>query len=312
MGFTAEAAKRERVRLEPARHGGRARAPGSRGGGKVSHLSTDVGSGGRQAAQRWAGAVMAVRRLWWRVPGAGRISRWLRPAGRLDPDSVAYSDAMRFFERSRPSYEAMAELIAGQVDPHGVIIDVGSNIGYFSRILMERIRFDGQAHLFEPVPRLADLCRRTFADRAFRVTVHPFALGDEDAELDIYMASDGNIGWNTIIAAKAQEGMKRLRVPIRRFDALGLPSPAFVKIDVEGAEHRVLRGMLPSLQAAPRLPLILCEVGWGRSHPEWLQLVAVFRELEALGYLVQDLTGRSVDIGLLETTQDVILVPPVA
>lgn len=254
-------------------------------------------------------------RLWM----AGRIypgempqpRRPRRPAGpKLSASDVDHERAYAWFENRRATYDKLAAASAPYVDPDGVFFDVGGNIGYFTKVLAETVDFRGTVHLFEPVPNLAELCAITLKDAPYDVHVHQFGLGEQDASVDIFIGADGNLGWNTMVAEKARAGMTAVKIDIRAFADLEIESiPTFVKIDVEGAEHRVIDGMLASLRSWPAKPTILCEIGWGRNHPQWAEELAVFAELESLGYRTVDLDGDPVVLADLDKTSDVIFLP---
>lgn len=99
-------------------------------------------------------------------------------------------------------------------------------------------------------------------------------------------------------------------IAVARFDGLAITDvPDLVKIDVEGAEYRVLDGMLPSIALWSPLPVILCEIGWGSGHPEWPRELAAFDALRALGYETTLVNGDAVDVRDLRSTTDVLFIP---
>lgn len=232
-----------------------------------------------------------------------------------DPMTVTHADAMTWFERRRDEYERLVSAVAPYIDVDGALFDIGANIGYFSLLLTERTGFRGTVYLFEPVPHLAALCKQTFAKAtSYRPEVLGFGLSDRNDAVECMIAGNGNIGWNTLITAGADADMQKIRVPVKTFDTTGITvTPTFIKIDVEGAEYKVLAGMATSLRNwAPR-PTILCEVGWGRIHPDWSAELAAFDDLARLGYRFTDLDGNSIIIADLECTTDVLCLPtPVA
>jgi FkbM family methyltransferase len=262
-------------------------------------------------------------RLW----SAGRIypgtmpePRRPRPAARrtpVQPDTVRatasdvdHAAALAWFENRRPVYERLAAAVAPYVDPSGVFYDIGGNIGYFTKVLAEKTDFRGTVHLFEPVPNLAKLCAITLADVPYTAHIHEYGLSDADATLDLYISNDGNLGWNTMVAEQASAGMARTQIQVREFAAAQIGDVAsFIKIDVEGAEHRVLAGLTPALATWPVKPVILCEIGWGTRHPDWDEELAAFGDLAAIGYRVVDLDGQPVDITSLTKTSDVLFLP---
>ena len=229
----------------------------------------------------------------------------------LHATSVSLAQAMGWFDAKRGDYERLVAAAVPHVVPDGVIFDIGANIGYFSRLLAERSGFRGSLHLFEPLPHLASLCRETFAaTTGYHATVHEFALSDRDGEDEFLVAGNGNLGWNTLILESATDDMASVTVPVRTFDAAGIAArPCFIKIDVEGAEYRVLRGMAGSLARWTPKPVILCEVGWGRNHPQFEAEVAVFDDLRAFGYTFRNLDGVEIRVRDLAETTDILCLP---
>lgn len=226
-------------------------------------------------------------------------------------EEVDYETALAFFKKKESQYEDITDFLKDRVNPDDTVLDVGANIGYFSAILFEKINFNGEAHLFEPVPNLADACRKTFRSKPWRVHIHPFALGDKDGRVNIFTAADGNIGWNTLEIEKISKDMKPLEIEIRRFYFPEIINVGLVKIDVEGAEYKVLRGMIGSFKNYKKLPLLVVEVGWGKnSHPHWDQEIAVFKEFLELGYKTVDVTNNEIDVTRIVSTTDVVFLPP--
>jgi FkbM family methyltransferase len=224
--------------------------------------------------------------------------------------TVTHEAAMEWFGRRQGEYERLISAVQPYIRPDGVIFDVGANVGYFTDLLTRRTAFRGSAFLFEPVRHLAELCRQTCRDAPFEVTVLDYGLSDRETEKDIFIAGDGNIGWNTLITDKATPDMTPLRIQLRPFDGCGIDAtPTFIKIDVEGAEHQVLKGMLGSFRTWQPLPVVLCEVAWGQSHPNWSEEVRMFEELKALGYSFHDLDGARLDEKKLDGTTDVLFLP---
>jgi hypothetical protein len=56
-------------------------------------------------------------------------------------------------------------------------------------------------------------------------------------------------------------------------------------------------------------PVILCEVGWGTSHPNWDEELEVFGELRKMGYSICDLDGVEIDEKSISSTTDVLMIP---
>lgn len=242
------------------------------------------------------------------APGADRPVAPAAP--RANAANVRFAQATRFFEQRHANYEALADAIKPHLPPDGVLFDIGANIGYFSMVVGDRTGFRGAAHLFEPIPHLAQFCFRSLTDVDFTVAVHQYGLSDADGEVDIFIDTSGNFGWNTMIGERAKN-MTPQRILVRRFDGIGLTVvPSVIKIDVEGAEYLVLRGLLPSIRSWAKRPPILCEIGWGATgHPAWKEELAVFGELLELGYRATTLEGEPVVLEEVSKTCDVMFLP---
>ena len=224
--------------------------------------------------------------------------------------SVSHKEAMKWFEHRKAGYEELISAITPYVKQDSVIFDIGANVGYFSYLLAEKIDFEGSLYLFEPLPNLANLCEETFQGAPYEAKVFNYGLSDEDSEQDIFVASNGNLGWNTLVQSKASDDMEKIRIKLKQFEKCELDAvPTFIKIDVEGAEYLVLRGMLDSLRKWAPLPVILCEVGWGSSHPKWDEELEVFRQLKEIGYTICDLNGQEMDEKSITSTTDILLIP---
>lgn len=232
------------------------------------------------------------------------------PGPRSTASDVAHAEAFAWFETRRAMYDRLASAVAPYVEKNGVFFDVGGNIGYFTHVLAEHTGFTGTVHLFEPIGNLARLCAITLADAPFTAEIHEYGLSNEDATIDIFVGGDGNLGWNTMVADKANPNMRSSRIQVRAFSGTGITDvPSFIKIDVEGAEHRVFAGMIESLASWPVKPVILCEIGWGVSHPQWSEELVAFGDLAAIGYRTVDLDGEPLDVTALTKTTDVLFLP---
>lgn len=245
------------------------------------------------------------------VLGKLRNKLYNRLESRHTPVDVTHAQALRWFQRREAEYRKLVAAVAPHVDREGTIFDIGANIGYFSLLLTRKVGFRGKVYLFEPVPNLAGLCRQTFAGTSqHQAEVCQYGLSDQDGEVELFVAANGNIGWNTLISDSATEDMERLSITVRTFDGCGISErPSFMKIDVEGAEYKVLGGMQEALRAWNPKPVILCEIGWGSNHPDWDAELTVFAGLKDMGYRFTGIDGSLVQLADLDQTTDIICLP---
>jgi FkbM family methyltransferase len=134
------------------------------------------------------------------------------------------------------------------------VLDVGANVGttalFFARCVPR-----GAVHAFEPSAEMRTALARNLALSGIdNVTVHPFGLADAPSRGTLQVAHAGNPG-SAFFTAGDSDGAVEVRV----LDALdAVPAPAFVKIDVEGFELRVLRGGERTLAA--HRPALVVEI----------------------------------------------------
>lgn len=135
----------------------------------------------------------------------------------------------------------------------GVFYDVGANIGFLTLLGCSR---GAEVHAFEPLEENLQQLRRNTDANGYQAHIHPIALSDSTGTAT--MAADGPLG-------RAHLGAGEITVDTRRLDDLGLPAPNVVKIDVEGAESRVLDGMRETL--AQHRPVLIIEIHDGQERP---------------------------------------------
>ncbi|HVO17937.1 MAG TPA: FkbM family methyltransferase [Anaeromyxobacter sp.] len=136
----------------------------------------------------------------------------------------------------------------------GVVFDVGASDGSWSELALTTWP-GARAVCFEPLVERRPALDQLSAKYPGRVQIQPVGLGDEDQELSLGVTDSL---WDSSFA---YPGTQARRVPVRRLDTLlaggDIPSPEFVKIDVQGFERRVLRGG-PVAFASAQLVLMEC------------------------------------------------------
>ncbi|MEQ1515793.1 MAG: FkbM family methyltransferase [Usitatibacteraceae bacterium] len=148
------------------------------------------------------------------------------------------------------------------------------------------------------------------------VTIRRCGLGEVDRSLDFYVPSAGGEQFleeattrldyfdKPWVAEKfnARGGLSlsKINVDVSRGDSLKLPRPDFIKIDVEGAEHDVLRGL--EVTIASSLPTLIVE------NSDWQNVTAF---LSKYGYTMwkyrHDIKGIEPFEGVSTNT---IYIPP--
>lgn len=192
------------------------------------------------------------------------------------------------------------------VGPGDVCIDIGANLGYYSRPLARLTGPSGRVYAVEPMPPMLAVLRRNLAGCP-NVEILPYALGEESHT--IRMANDsartaGYLGTGrNFVSDGASRADVEFTAEMRRgselFSALGRVD--FIKCDIEGYELHVMREMRPLL--ARFCPVVLIETG-GANRPE---IIRLFGELGYAGYTLD--RGREVPLGPASPEKDIIFRP---
>jgi FkbM family methyltransferase len=138
--------------------------------------------------------------------------------------------------------------------------DVGANIGHHSLFMAPRV---DRVFAFEPFETVrAKIHEKIERNRLTNVTVFPVGFGDADAELDFFEPKGANGGAGTFMAGPGAPSRNVRKLSVRRGDDFcegrGLPPLDLLKMDVEGFEIRVLRGLKERIRQDR--PVILMEV----------------------------------------------------
>jgi FkbM family methyltransferase len=158
--------------------------------------------------------------------------------------------------------ERLVALLEELLDPGSDCLDVGAHEG---AVLGEIVRIAprGRHVAWEPLPAFARRLREEFPS----VEVRETALSDRAGDREFAHVVE-EPGWSGFVARPVPGGgpVERITVRCERLDE-GLPedvAPAFVKIDVEGAEEEVLRGAAETLRR--HRPVLAFEHGLGSAN----------------------------------------------
>jgi FkbM family methyltransferase len=151
-----------------------------------------------------------------------------------------------------------------------VVLDVGAHQGLYTLIASKTVGPAGRVFSFEPSPREQEALHwNLIVNRCKNVSIQALALGDEEEQVDLYVASDKHSGLNTLRPSDTSSPTTQVKVRVRRLDDwlrdAGVDVVDFIKLDVEGGELAVLQGGAKLLERRPR-PVILAELEDARSE----------------------------------------------
>jgi len=233
--------------------------------------------------------------------GKGRLRAWL-PVRSEGTAVAGFPGEMRLELDLRESLQR--DFLFGLYDRHelelvrrylrggGDFVDVGAHIGMYTVAAALALGGRGRVLAFEPNPAArAQLEKNLALNGCDNVVVSGRAVADSVGETFLHVPETPDPSFSSLEAGRFAEG-ERVRVETttldREIESVGM-RPAVVKVDVEGAELRVLAGMERTLEARP---VLLVEVS-AESGTE------LERRLEHLGYGAFQVAHRRLTPGLV-------------
>lgn len=205
-------------------------------------------------------------------------------------------------------------LLAARLRPGDVFVDVGANFGFFSLLASRLVGPEGAVVAIEASPstyeRLLDHVRMNGADNVACVNV---AASDHQGRLKVFSPGVWNSGGTTTVE-DPQELAARAAVFETEIEAKPLsrivPDHLYgrirlIKIDVEGAEAAVLRGLEPMLGALPEDVTVVVELNpeiLGRSGIDLAAPLVPFLSAGFRMFHVPDEDGDIVPVHTLDRT----------
>lgn len=187
------------------------------------------------------------------------------------------------------SMEASLELLARSLKRGDTVYDIGSHVGLYSVLLARVVGEEGMVIAFEPHRETYEqLLENVRLNGLTNVRAFQKAVGERNCEEKLYI---GEVIANFSLLAGGIAGPANREIPFQMVhvvqgdqfaEAERLPIPKAVKIDVEGFEYSVIRGLMRTL-SDPRCRTVCCEI-----HPKFLppdvKAADISGLLESLGY----------------------------
>ncbi|OUU48003.1 MAG: hypothetical protein CBC12_08970 [Candidatus Puniceispirillum sp. TMED52] len=170
---------------------------------------------------------------------------------------VDQADSLRLKRHGGLFEAAETQLCQKLIKPGDCILDIGANIGYYTKLFAYLTGTTGSVHAFEPDTENLEILYRNVTQETTRGTVdiHAIALGDQTGTAALYRHA-GNAGkhrlYPSIVCQKDP-----LQIRVERGDNFNFPPVDFIKIDVEGFEYDALNGLSNTLQSSTSLSILI-------------------------------------------------------
>jgi len=148
-------------------------------------------------------------------------------------------------------------LCAQLLRPRMTVMDVGANVGLLTRQFCQRVGKGGRVYAFEPDPltfRFLEFNTQPFKNKELT----QFAVSDNQGPALLHLNFTSGTGNSLLTQGHSTESVPVNCISLDEFlKQRGNPSVDVIKIDVEGAELSVLRGMRQTMARLPGLKVII-------------------------------------------------------
>ncbi len=252
--------------------------------------------------------------------------------GKMDNDFLIYADNNTVFKKIRDFYfgipsedhKLLIHLIFGDPEPGldrflinnlkkgSTFVDIGAHIGMVTLRAALLLGLEGKVYSFEPTPRIYKLLNSNIGINGFDGIVESFQVAVSDKKgiakfnlCDIY-------GLNTLFPYENEGTLIEVETDSLDNILKYVNHIDMIKIDAEGAEPLILKGMEEIIIKNPEVVIIM-EFGIGHFQRNGMDPVSFLKDIRNDGfkiYLIKEPTGEVLEISdedLLKTYSENII-----
>jgi len=139
------------------------------------------------------------------------------------------------------------KLVKEYVKEGDVCVDIGASIGYFTLLLARQVGKRGRVLAFEPTPNQIPYITENIRKNGYKDIAKIYNVGAWDKTDKVLLPVNAAVKYNSVCVAVddvlEQEGIKNVD---------------FIKIDVDGPDTKVLKGLIRTIERSPNLKMV-CE-----------------------------------------------------
>lgn len=139
------------------------------------------------------------------------------------------------------------QFLKTHLKPGMQVIDIGAHIGLFSVCSSQLVGPTGKVICFEPTPGTYNILKQTLhLNHCTNVMAIQAAVSAQEGKTIFYVSNTEGCNDNSLIKNKSEKDLNHFEVDLVSIDGIVRKynlSPALVKVDAEGAELDVLKGL---------------------------------------------------------------------
>ncbi len=148
--------------------------------------------------------------------------------------------------------------IANILKPGNVVVEAGANIGYYALMESRLIGKKGIVYAVEPSPKnFENLNRNIKLNKITNMKTYQLAIGDKIGKAKMNISPYSNL--SSLVKQKNRRITKTIEVKVTTMDNFlkGKRHPNFIRMDVEGYEYNILKGMKGILKSKKPMKIFI-------------------------------------------------------
>lgn len=148
------------------------------------------------------------------------------------------------------------ETVKREVNLGNIVIDIGANIGYYALLEAKLVGNRGKVYTIEPIPQNFELLKRNIKLNGYKnIKTFQLAVGNNNKTDFIYLSKKSNC--HSMI--KSEKSIGKILVKVISLDDFlkDKPYPNFIRMDVEGYETEIIKGMKAIFELRKPLKIVM-------------------------------------------------------
>ena len=149
-------------------------------------------------------------------------------------------------------------IIKREIQNGDIVLDIGANIGYYTLMMAKSVGKKGKVFAFEPEPSNFNILKKNVAINKYdNIVLEQKAVGNKNGRTKLYLSEKDTVRHATHKSKWCKDSLEVDIVKLDDYFGNNVERIDFIKVDVEGGEIDVFKGMLKILQNNKRIKMLV-------------------------------------------------------
>ena len=173
----------------------------------------------------------------------------------IDLKDMGISSEIALYGIREPESTKMIQKVVKDGD---VVLEIGANRGYYALMESKLVGKNGKVYCIEPLPENVEHLKKNIELNGYNnMEVYQLAIGDKNGTASMSISSHSNLG--SLMDKKDSRIVGSLKVKLVTLDNFLKEKrfPDFIRMDVEGYEYNIIKGMMNVLKSNKPLKMFI-------------------------------------------------------